>query len=151
MGSRSGVLPPGRRTNPAGRYVDGSLRCKNLSSIPFTNWAECPLPNRLASSTASLIAARSGVSVYRISYVAEAQYVAVGRSHAGDAPIIGDRGKLRVHFTLIAADAQNKRHAKFFEVRRVQSAVDERFHFRDGRARVYVILKQDLQGNFAGT
>ena len=82
---------------------------------------------------------------------AEAEHVAVGGGHAGDAPVIRDGRELRIDFALIAANAENQRHAEFFEVRRVQSAVDERFHLGDGRARVYVILKQDLQGNFAGT
>jgi hypothetical protein len=50
-----------RRTSQPAAY--GSLRCRNLSRMPLTNWALWALPNRLASSTASLMAARSGVSV----------------------------------------------------------------------------------------
>ena len=40
---------------------------RNRSRMPLTNWADWPLPKRLASSTASLMATRSGVSEYRIS------------------------------------------------------------------------------------
>lgn len=82
---------------------------------------------------------------------AEAEDVAVSRGHAGDGPVVGDFGELGIEFTLVAADAEDERQAKLFELRCAEATLDERLHVGDRGARIDIVLEEDLEGDFTGT
>lgn len=82
---------------------------------------------------------------------AEAEDVSVGGGHPREAPVVGGFGEELVELALVATDAEDQRHAEFFEVRIVEAAVDEGFHVGNGGARIHIVLEEDLEGDFASS
>ena len=102
------------------------------------------LPKRLASSTASLMATRPGVSVYRISKApsrSTLRSVAAIRSRPQLSAVRASRRPVRP----VAADAGHRRPRKLGQVVLLQTRGTESVGRGRVDARVQVVLKQDLQ------
>ena len=116
--------------------------------MPLTNWADWAVPKRLASSTASLIATRSGVSAYRISNAPETQHVAIGGGHPLQAPVVGRPGQQRVQLAAIAAHAGHQRTGELDQLSNRKRDCRNSSATPGFCAGIQIVLVEDLQGDF---